>query len=101
MARMAAAGFWLRVRAFAQPMSRGRVPGSCAAAGVLLAGLALFAFSSPVLAAEPVKAEATFSSEGGYARLVVKFAGDVPSEVVTAGSIILIRFERPADVSVD
>ena len=52
-------------------------------------------------AADPVKAEATLSSGGGYARLVVKFAEDVTSEVVTAGSIIVIRFERPVDVDVD
>ena len=32
---------------------------------------------------------------------MVKFAEDVTSEVVTAGSIIVIRFERPVDVDVD
>ncbi len=48
-----------------------------------------------------MKAEATLVSAGGYARLVVKFAEDVTSEVVTAGSIIVIRFEQPVDVSVD
>ena len=32
---------------------------------------------------------------------MVKFAEDVSSEVVTAGSIIVIRFERPVDVAVD
>src|SRR5579862_2447041 len=101
MARMAAAGFWSRLRAAAQAMPRGVVPSSRAAAGLLLGALACPAFSSPCRAAELVKAEATFSSEGGYARLVVKFAEDVTSEVVTAGSIIVIRFERPIDVSVD
>src|SRR3569832_1714207 len=76
---------------------------SCSrAAAVLLVGaLALFAFSSRCLAADPVKAEAMLSSGGGYARLVVKFAEDVGSEVVTAGSIIVIRFERPVDVAID
>src|ERR1700751_4072111 len=101
MARMAAAGFWLRVRAFAQPMSHGLARSSCAAAGFLFGALAYLAFSSPALSAEPVKAEATLSSSGGYARLVVKFAEDVGSEVVTAGSIIVIRFERPVDVAID
>jgi tetratricopeptide (TPR) repeat protein len=48
-----------------------------------------------------VKAEATLSTSGGYARLVVKFTEDVGSEVVTAGSIIVIRFERPVDVAID
>ncbi len=65
------------------------------------AALTHIAFSSPALAADPVRAEATASSGGGYARLVVKFAEDVNSEVLTAGSIIVIRFERPVDVSAD
>jgi tetratricopeptide (TPR) repeat protein len=63
--------------------------------------LAYLVFSSLALAAEPVKAEATLSTSGGYARLVVKFTEDVGSEVVTAGSIIVIRFERPVDVAID
>jgi hypothetical protein len=93
MARKAAAGFWSRVR-------------SCAPAirhDLLGAALALAALMSQgtVQAAEPVQAEAAFSSGGGFARLVIKFNEDVGSEVVTAGSIIVIRFERPVDVSVD
>jgi hypothetical protein len=44
--------------------------------------------------ADPVKGEATFSATGGFARLVLKLADDVDSEVVTAGSIIVIRFKR-------
>ena len=51
--------------------------------------------------AEPVKGEATFSASGGYARLVLKFAEDVDTEVTTAGSIIVIRFKRPVDIAVD
>src|SRR5579863_4662732 len=156
MARMAAAGFWSRLRAAAPAIAHGLVPtfrSSCsvaaptvtnfgkswalanflklvplyrsevpdrtrrlrcrdfrsavlarssrAAAAVLLGMLACLAFSSPGFATEPVKAEAVLSSEGGYARLVIKFAEDVTSEVVTAGSIIVIRFERPVDVVVD
>jgi hypothetical protein len=93
MARKAAAGFWSRVR-------------SCAPAirhDLLGAALALAALTSQgtAQAAEPVQAEAAFSSGGGFARLVIKFNEDVGSEVVTAGSIIVIRFERPVDVSVD
>jgi tetratricopeptide (TPR) repeat protein len=51
--------------------------------------------------AAPVKGEATFSAGGGFARLVLKFSEDVGAEVTTAGSIIVIRFERPVDISVD
>jgi len=90
---MAAAGFWLRVRACARVIRHGLLGATL----VLVAPM----FSGPALAGDPVKAEATLSSGGGYARLVLKFAEDVGSEVVTAGSIIVIRFERPVDVSVD
>ena len=50
---------------------------------------------------DPVKGEATFSASGGYARLVLKLAEDVESQVATAGSIIVIRFKRPVDIPVD
>jgi tetratricopeptide (TPR) repeat protein len=101
MARMAAAGFWSRVRDGAQAMPLGLMRSSRAAAGLLLGALACLAFSSQGFAAEQVKGEATLTSGGGYARLVIKFSEDVTSEVVTAGSIIVIRFERPVDVVVD
>ena len=53
------------------------------------------------LPADPVKGEATLSAAGGYARLVLKFADDVESEVTTAGSILVIRFKQPVDIAVD
>jgi len=56
---------------------------------------------SPACRADPVKGEATFQASGGYARLVLKLAEDVNSEVTTAGSIIVIRFNRPVDIAVD
>jgi hypothetical protein len=104
MARMAAAGFWSRVRACVHAIRLVPARSYLRAAGRLLgAALVLAALVFPVcgFAAEPVPAEATFSSESGFARLVIKFNEDVGSEVVTAGSIIVIRFERPVDVSVD
>ena len=51
--------------------------------------------------ADPVKGEATFVAANGYARLVLKLAEDVESEVTTAGSILVIRFKRPVDIPVD
>jgi tetratricopeptide (TPR) repeat protein len=51
--------------------------------------------------AQPVKGEATFSAAGGYARLVLKLDEDVDSDVSVAGSIVVIRFKRPVDISVD
>src|SRR6202040_1130247 len=52
-------------------------------------------------AQKPVKGDVTFSAGGGYARLVLKFAEDVGTEVTTAGTIIVIRFKRPIDIPVD
>src|SRR5437879_8376659 len=67
------------------------------AARLILTGLTF----SGACRAEPVKGEATFAASGGYARLVLKLAEDVNSEVTTAGSIIVIRFNRPVDIAVD
>jgi hypothetical protein len=57
--------------------------------------------ASPCRADDPIKGEATFQASGGYARLTLKLAEDVESEVTTAGSVIVIRFKRPVDIPVD
>ncbi len=68
----------------------------------LAAGLTLIVLMYPgVGRAQPVKGDATFSASGGYARLVLKLAEDVGAEVTTAGTIIVIRFNRPVDMPVD
>ena len=51
--------------------------------------------------AQTVKGEASFSASGGYARLLFKLAEDVPVEVTTAGSIVIIRFASPIDIPMD
>lgn len=94
MAHKAAAGFVLRARAVARGVSR-HVRKAPALAACLLIGL------SAARAADPIRGEATFSAGGGFARLVIKLGEDVPSEVTTAGSILIIRFDRPVDVPVD
>lgn len=95
MAREAAAGFVSRARAVARGLSRhvqkARVLTAC-----ILIGL-----TAPARAADPVRGEASFSAGGGFARLVIRLGEDVPSEVTTAGSILVIRFDRPVDVPVD
>ena len=98
MARTPAAGFWSRLRASprALPHCKGFTPRLAAA----LAGVVLLVFAGAGHA-EPVKGEANFSAGGGFARLVLKFSEDVASEVTPAGSIIVIRFERPVDLSID
>src|SRR5437773_5844389 len=59
------------------------------------------AVSQPCRADDPARGEATFTSGGGFARLVFKLAEDVESDVSTAGSIIIIHFKRPVDIPVD
>ena len=49
----------------------------------------------------PVRGEAALTAEKGYARLLVKLDEDVESEVVTAGSILVVRFKRPVTLTVD
>jgi hypothetical protein len=97
MARTAAAGFWSLGRAWARTVQRCLGGPSSLAAGLVLIGLAF----SGGCQAEPVRGEATFSAAGGYARLVLKLAEDVESEVITAGSILVIRFKRPVDIPID
>lgn len=94
MAREAAAGFVSRARALARGWAR-HVRKAILLSACLLIGL------SAARAADPIKGEASFSAGGGFARLVIKLSEDVPSEVTTAGSILIIRFDRPVDVPVD
>jgi tetratricopeptide (TPR) repeat protein len=98
MTRTAAAGFWSQAHACARSIQRWLSAPSSLAAGVIL--LALM-FPASCQADPPVKGEATFSAGGGYARLVLKLAEDVESEVSTAGLILVIRFKRPVDIPVD
>ena len=98
MARTAAAGFWSRGRACARAASRCRGGGALS----LAAGLALVTLTfAGSCRADPVRGEATFAAANGYARLVLKLAEDVSSEVTTAGSIVVIRFKRPVDIPID
>lgn len=95
MAREAAAGFVSRARALALGLSRH------VRKAVLLVACLLIGLGAPARAADAVRGEASFSAGGGFARLVIKLGEDVPSEVTTAGSILIIRFDRPVDVPVD
>jgi tetratricopeptide (TPR) repeat protein len=97
MARTAAAGSWSRGRACARTARRCVNAPSTLLAALILIGLT---FSGPSRA-ELVKGEASFSTAGGYARLVFKLAEDVETELITAGSILVVRFKRPVDIPVD
>ncbi|MGA7998286.1 MAG: tetratricopeptide repeat protein, partial [Bradyrhizobium sp.] len=98
MARKAAAGFWSQARAWVRAAQRCLGRTSSLAAILVLIGLG---YSGACRAADPVKGEAMFSAADGYARLVLKLARDVPSDVTTAGSILVIRFAQPVDIPVD
>ena len=97
MARTAAAGVWSQVRAWARTVGRCLGGRSALATGLVLTGLAL----SGACQADAIKGEATLSATGGYARLILKLAEDVGSEVTTAGSILVIRFKHPVDIPID
>jgi len=97
MARTAAAGFWSLGRACARTLQHCLGAPSGLAAGLILIGLTF----SGACQADPIKGEATFSAAGGYARLVLKLAEDVETEVTAAGSILVIRFKRPVDIPID
>src|SRR5882672_2497193 len=96
MGQKAAAGTGSPGRALAR-MAR-RCLGAPLALVLLLTGLT---WSQPCRAEGPVRGEATFAAGGGFARLVLRLAEDVESDVITAGSIIVIRFKRPVDIPID
>ena len=78
--------------------ARGRIRAGLALVSAIVIGLML---STVAAGAAPVPGEASLSAANGYARLVLKFSEDVGADVVTAGSILLIRFDRPANVLID
>src|SRR5436190_23866816 len=98
MGRRAAAGIGSKGRALAWMARRCLDLASSVSIFLVFAGLML---ASPCRADDAIKGEATFSASGGYARLTLKLAEDVESEVTTAGSVIVIRFKRPIDIAVD
>ncbi len=101
MGRTAAAGIWSLGRALARTARYCSGLPSSLSIILVLAGLTQSLPGRAQDKPDPVKGEASFSSAGGYARLVLKLAEDVESEVTTAGSIIVIRFKRPVDIPVD
>jgi tetratricopeptide (TPR) repeat protein len=101
MARMAAAGPWSLWRASARSVRCWPQFASCLAAVVVALLILLGSGGAARCESDPVKGEATFSAAGGYARLVIKLADEVESEVTAAGSILVIRFKHPVDVPTD
>ena len=97
MVRTADVGLWSQARAH---VHAGLRAGRCASLGLLVA--VIIGLAAPGAArAEPVKGEASLQAANGYARLVLKFTEDVGTEVTTAGSILLIKFDHPANIPID
>ncbi|WP_458760309.1 tetratricopeptide repeat protein [Afipia sp. TerB] len=86
---------WPRVRAAARTL---RLYARCSASAVLIG--AVLALPAPSRA-EPARGEATLSSPGKYARLLLTFNQEVPTEVAIAGSILVVRFDQPVDMDID
>ncbi|HBF54726.1 MAG TPA: hypothetical protein DDW72_12600, partial [Afipia sp.] len=86
-----------KARSFADRLRRGLRPSAFALA-VLLSCLSIAAEAAP---ADPVKGEATLTAQPGYARLILKFKEDVPTEVIVAGAILVIQFKNSVDVPID
>ncbi|RYX94816.1 MAG: tetratricopeptide repeat protein [Bradyrhizobiaceae bacterium] len=92
MPRKPAAACWTRPRAWTWAASR------CAGLAVVLSLSTTFSLSA---FAQSVKGTAALSTSGGYARIVLKLAEDVESEISQAGSVLIVRFKRPVDVPVE
>ncbi|TKT72477.1 tetratricopeptide repeat protein [Afipia massiliensis] len=85
-----------RARSFADRLCRGLQPPALALA------VALSCLSVGTNArAEPVRGEATLTAQSGYARMVLQFQEDVPTEVTVAGAILVIQFSKPVAVPID
>jgi tetratricopeptide (TPR) repeat protein len=63
--------------------------------------LACLAAAPQTASAQPVRGEATLTSPGGYARLLLRFQEEVATDVVMAGAILVVRFNRPVDLPID
>lgn len=80
---------WIRGRA----VRRGVLRAFCAAA--LVGALVRPSF------ADPVRADVSLTEAKGYARLLLRFSEDVPTEIVTAGSILVVKFAKPVDLPIE
>ena len=66
----------------------------------LLLALA-FIFCAPARAADRIKGDVEVFTDGGYARLVFRFAKEVPVTISMHFPILIMKFATPVDVAVD
>ncbi|MBB5054313.1 putative negative regulator of RcsB-dependent stress response [Afipia massiliensis] len=86
-----------RARSFADRLCRGLQPLPLA----LAVALSCLSVGTNSARAEPVRGEATLTAQSGYARMVLQFQEDVPTEVTVAGAILVIQFSKPVAVPID
>jgi tetratricopeptide (TPR) repeat protein len=70
----------------------------CACAAIWVLGLLL---SSGPLRADPINGEITVTTDGGYARLLIKLDEEVEAKVTTSGTVLIISFKKPVSVPVE
>src|SRR6195256_4476545 len=88
--------------AVAHHRARATARGALRAIAVLLRAPLLFALGGirPVLA-EPIKADITVNTSGGYARIVFRFAEEIDADVRMANGILVISFKTKVSAPVD
>ena len=70
-------------------------------AHVVVLGLSMaLAATSAFAQADPIRGEAVLQADKGFARLTIKLAEDVDTQVTAAGQIVVIRFKRPVAIPV-
>ena len=84
-------------RSFADRLCHGLQPPALA----LAVALSCLFIGTQFARAEPVRGEATLTAQSGYARMVLQFQEDIPTEVTVAGAILVIQFRKPVAVPID
>lgn len=84
-------------RSFADRLCHGLQPPALA----LAVALSCLFIGTQFARAEPVRGEATLTAQSGYARMVLQFQEDIPTEVTVAGAILVIQFGKPVAVPID
>jgi hypothetical protein len=93
---------WLRAAGLGLARLQMRARPAVRAAFLALPLLSLLLLLGPVHAQAPaIKGDASFAAAGGFARLIFKLDEDLDSEVVMAGSILIVRFKQPVDIPVE
>jgi tetratricopeptide (TPR) repeat protein len=91
-----------RVTAVAQYRARTTVWRGLRAIAVLLQATLLFGLAAlrPALA-EPIKADITVNTSGGYARIVFRFSEEIDADVRMANGILVVSFKTQVSAAVD